>query len=596
MDNFNQENESEPVKSNSKLGLIIAIICLIAVICGAAWYIMQKNNPKSIYNAQIDKLFAYEEGKKGDVTKANVDFGMNVDTDIENDLIDLINDTKISVNVETSESQNDAIVGLKLASDNKNIFDADVKLESESKNAYVKLGDLYKKTVEVDASEIFESMDTEVEDPMTFLQKVNLKKAELIAKKTIKDELKDEYFTAEQAEVEGEKLKKNILSLTSKQAHEVVSNICTNLSNNKEFLECFEDQEEVKNTFKEIEDQLKDAEEDDLTYEVAIYTKGFKQEIKKVDVAMKSDDQKATIEIRKVSDEDYTFKFGSSMSGDDIISGDVKYQKLGDNEYNLKVSLNSKDADMKLGVDLHIVTEYADSFSDFDTSNSVKLDEISDDDMMEIYNNLMESDLYTYAMKVVSAYQSLMGSSYSVGEKYTADDFDFSSDDISSLSSNETSTSKETSTSAGENSVTTLNDDVINFEVPNGYEKSDYSSTRNAYYTKTVDNSKIEVSVNARYINVDDYMEEVDRKKTSFEKISSYKNVEVSEPEDVQVNGKTFKMKTLTFEYEHYNGEREKKENKYYIMSIDDKNSFVVQVDNYQIADKSDIETFLKIK
>ena len=276
MDSEKFEPINEPKAKSNKLFIIIAIAILLVIVL-AVVVMAGSNSPRAIFEKQIDKILTYENAENYDTMKANIDLEMNVEGEDQSakEIADLFNDSKISFNVEVDNHSQDQVYGIKLVKSGEELIDAKAKLEAESKKAYLDLGKFFNKTIEVDASEMLEEIaDTDATETLTFGQMISAKKVETILRKEVKKELKNEYFSSEKVTIEDENVTKNALKMSGKELKELMQNVCKNLADNDEFINCFKDGQEVKNSLKEMETELEDAEiSDDMEFEIDIYTK-----------------------------------------------------------------------------------------------------------------------------------------------------------------------------------------------------------------------------------------------------------------------------------------------------------------------------------
>ena len=194
--------------------------------------------------------------------------------------------------------------------------------------------------------------------------KVDTKKFANIIKEVLKKNLKDEYFRKDT--VDG--LTQNTMILTVGELKALAKNIFTELKDNQEFINCFENKDEVR---KEMEDAIEEFDGLNTTYdsnniEVSIYTKGAKNDVEK-------------IVIRVALSETETF----SMTIDE--TEENKYEVYADVPDFGKVKLN-----------IEAKQESATEIEDVNTADSVDVNTMTQADQMKLLVNLSKMKIYQY--------------------------------------------------------------------------------------------------------------------------------------------------------------------------------------------------------
>lgn len=385
------ENENESKNKSKKLFLIGGIVLVIIVAVIAAIMLTNKG-PKAIFEKQIDKLLTYEEVQDYKSMKMNMDLSMNIEGgDETEEMANLLNDAKMSFNMEVDNETNDELYAIRLTKGNDEIINASAKMDAESEKAYINLGELFNKTIEMDMSEVFEDgSDVNITESLNFMQLLTAKKAESILKEAIKAELKSEYYDSEKTTIDGQNVIKNILKMSGKELKDAIKNVCQNLSNNEEFINCFENGDEVKSTLQEIIYEVDDMKiSDDTYFELDLYTKGFFPEIIRVDFVITADGEEIRIQMTQNSEEEYAYEIQEDNKK--IIEGTVKIQE-NDNQDNIEVTAKSEEATVTVKATNHVV--YDEALSDFDMDEVVASQELTIEDIMVLYNNVLQSKLY----------------------------------------------------------------------------------------------------------------------------------------------------------------------------------------------------------
>lgn len=383
------ENQNESSNKSKKMLLIVGIILIIIVALIAMVMVMNKT-PKAIFEEQIDKLLSYENAEDHKSMKMNMELSMNVEGGQETEeMANLLNDAKMSFNVEVDNETKDEQYRIELTKGDNEIINASAKMDSESEKAYINLGELFNKTIEMDISEMFEDGANATES-LNFMQLLTAKKAEAILKKEIKAQLKNEYFTSEKSTIDSENVTKNMLKMSGKELKDTIKTICQNLSQNDEFINCFENGDEVKSMLQDIIYEVDDDKISDDTYlELDLYTKGIFPKIVRVDFVITENNQEIRIQVTQVSNEEYAYQI--LQNNEQAIEGTVKIQD-NDNQAKVEVTATAEGTTVTATATGNIV--YDEELSQFDMNDVVATEELTMEDIMILYGNFLQSNLY----------------------------------------------------------------------------------------------------------------------------------------------------------------------------------------------------------
>ena len=170
----------------------------------------------------------------------------------------------------------------------------------------------------------------------------------------------------------------------------IIQNICENLSDNEEFLNYFENPEEIKESLQDISDEADTyIFEEDEYLTIDVYTKGFMKEIVRVDVSMDIEGDNYQMAFTKLSETEYSYKL--YVDDEEQLSGKINYVNH-ENDFSIEFSVEAEGTQIAMKVAGNVV--YNEALSDFDTSNTVNYKELTMDDMYEIMGNFMSSELY----------------------------------------------------------------------------------------------------------------------------------------------------------------------------------------------------------
>ena len=317
MEENKQTNEQVSNKKGAKIVALIAIIAVIAVIIvGIIYYTVICAKPDRMYKKVVEsKIDAYtkevlDTDYKTSKTTLKLSANVNPTNDdiLDEDVIKLINNTKIDFNVQTDNENKKIIVNLESDYENEDLLNMQVYSDVANKESYVYFKDFLNKYIEADLDDEIYTNYSELLDNQKISsdKKESFKKAMKILKKEVKDSIKSEYCSSQKEEitVNGKTIKttKNTIKMNAKQLKNEITTISNNLKNNEEFLNCFEDKDEITDSLEKILDSAEDIKDNEESYiEINTYTSGFMKKIEKVSVNCYSSNSKqnVTIELTK---------------------------------------------------------------------------------------------------------------------------------------------------------------------------------------------------------------------------------------------------------------------------------------------------------
>lgn len=597
--------EENPVKTKSKkglVGIIIAIILLLAIVGGAAYYFMVYSKPENVFKRVVGKsVQSYEssiEESEYKTIKTRIGLNAKITPDEEDEetkeIVELINALDVALDVQMDYDQKQLLTKIESKYENENLLNLDLYVDVKDKEAYMYLKDMFDKYIETEMDdESYETLEELFENTYTKDQQASLKKAYGIIGTEFEKAIKTEYCSSEKQEItingKTEKATKNTISMTYNQLCDEFITIFTNLKDNKEFIDCFEDSEEVteslENAIEALEDE-KDEKYNNTNIKISIYTTGILQNIVKVDFVVENEKQTATIEVNAKDKENYEFIISS---GEEKITGNVNIKEQDENNAKLKIEVNVPEFG-KVEVNFDITCELNGKMEEVDTSNSIAPDEITQSDTETITKNLQKSKLYELINKYSNgAIQSTMSSE--IGSIAEDEDEDEEDEDIQIQENDEDEDEDSEELSTKDNEIITYNDEQkVEFNVPSGFEVSYKSDNYKSFM-----NDDISVKVTTQYQETDKYFKDIEETKEYFEEQEDYKDVSLSDVKTITVDGKEFSYRTLEYKYngvtKTYNYR-----NMYICSKISDKNIFVVEIRDTGDMSESEIQEFLKIK
>lgn len=149
-----------------------------------------------------------------------------------------------------------------------------------------------------------------------------------------------------------------------------------------------------------------------------------------------------------------------------------------------------------------------------------------------------------------------------------------------------------TNTSANSSYIVTNDGIKVTFKIPSTLaEQSEYSDEEFRCIRKnTEDYSRFVAYISEDYGTLDEYMESVEDYVEYIEEEENYSNIELSEIKEMKVNGKTFKYRTL-----HFNYSTTSFKELYIACEIAEDSLYSVEVDEYDLITDKELEQLLTI-
>lgn len=583
MEEIEKVSEDFNVKKPKKKGLIIGgivLLILIIAILGVTYY-FTSSKPEKLFNSYIDKLFA---SKVEDYNSVKMNSEIKLSGELKDSeakqVFEEIGKCVLKMGTQVDVEKKQEIVDLGLEYDKKSVIDA--KIYYDEGKIYTYFDDIFDKYIEIDMNEYQKEALKEVFETADKNQIKNTQKAMKIVRDELKAELKEQgEFEKEKTEIDigdkEEKVTKNTLTLSQKELYKLIENVCSNLAKNDDFLECFE--ESPKDMLKEIVEDIKDEKvEGKNNVKISIYTKGISNKFVGMDISVniESNSQTQTL-IFTVLEEDkdvYSYAVGmkSSFMKVDLISGKVEIDKEKDskNEQEGKAKITMEIAELgKISLEMTYSAEYNKEIDKIDVSNSVKMNNIKEDEVEAIMKKLMERPLIGELIK----------------EEF--------GDTLNGNTTTKPNTTKPNLTTS-KNEVKE-DDYSVKYSVPTGFEyDSEYAHDYRKYYTLEKDNSEIDASVSLGWYKGDEYKEDIDDDYKYYQDSKNYKNASLGEIKTIKVGDKEFSYQILTYEAdsEYYEA---KYQNAYVWYRLDDEYLFIVEIElDSELKDEEITEDLMK--
>ena len=521
---FNEQINTKKPKKKGKiiLGIILAII-IIAIIALVAVYFLVFSTPQYIFASTVDSIFnmkaqTYNTVKSAVTLNGSVQFE---DKSINEQLTDLEN-FSINIGSQIDYQNQSEIVDLGLQYEDESVVGA--RFYFKDGEMYTLLDGLYDDYIKVD----LETEQANLMQELLDLTKVQGKQENLIkAMSILGNEIKGQISnvgtfekSTEQMTLNGENKNVTRVSLlfNAQEFSTVVINVCNNLANNNEFIQCFE--ESPKDALLDIVASLEDGEpSSDDTVRISIYTQGLLNETIGFGLDLNLADNtelSINMNIMKETDDLYTVSY---TQGDNYINGRIEIARAENTEENqtgdAKITIEVSDLGT-MELNMGYAYSYNQAVDEVDTRNSVNAEDLTQEDMNTILENLMERPV--------------------IGELMT---------NIISSSMNNNSNTLGTTTL--QNQVSD-NSYIVTYEIPTEF-MYDSSLSTDSLKSFTTINNDTQASTSIKYYTDDQaYINLVDNNYSIYTNNTFYNNVSVSDLQTLSVGNYEFKYKSISYE------------------------------------------------
>lgn len=521
---FNEQINTKKPKKKGKiiLGIILAII-IIAIIALVAVYFLVFSTPQYIFASTVDSIFnmkaqTYNTVKSAVTLNGSVQFE---DESINEQLTDLEN-FSINIGSQIDYQNQSEIVDLGLQYEDESVVGA--RFYFKDGEMYTLLDGLYDDYIKVD----LETEQANLMQELLDLTKVQGKQENLIkAMSILGNEIKGQISnvgtfekSTEQMTLNGENKNVTRVSLlfNAQEFSTVVINVCNNLANNNEFIQCFE--ESPKDALLDIVASLEDGEpSSDDTVRISIYTQGLLNETIGFGLDLNLADNtelSINMNIMKETDDLYTVSY---TQGDNYINGRIEIARAENTEENqtgdAKITLEVSNLGT-MELNMGYAYSYNQAVDEVDTRNSVNAEDLTQEDMNTILENLMERPV--------------------IGELMT---------NIISSSMNNNSNTLGTTTL--QNQVSD-NSYIVTYEIPTEF-MYDSSLSTDSLKSFTTINNDTQASTSIKYYTDDQaYINLVDNNYSIYTNNTFYNNVSVSDLQTLSVGNYEFKYKSISYE------------------------------------------------
>ena len=414
-------NRTKNKKSKMSLFVIVAVVAFLIIILGVSYFVAK--SPKSIFTRLINDLYKNIEVNLKENVKTlstNFELKLNIDGNEENkELTDIVNNLSLKGNINIDYINKLFLVGFNSTYANDKLLDADVQYQKG--NAYVLLNGVFEKYIAVDSvgkmDDYFETAQI-TEDHKILVTEV---------KKALTKSLKSKFFETSKVELEindkKENVTKNTLKLTKENMIELTKEFLEALKNDDKFLKSYAkinntDEATVKDS---LESEIASIDGEDLAEnagEINLYTTGLFNEPVKIEMLVYEGSDSLEFSLTKKDNNNYVVRLLTTDKEEFILN--VNVTKEG-NTLNLKISTNVKRQNILL--DIKYGYEYDKEFTLKDVSDSININELTEEQATEIMNKLSQNAGVQKIIEAISKIENDYGD--------IEDDFDYDYDDAS---------------------------------------------------------------------------------------------------------------------------------------------------------------------
>lgn len=571
------------MKNKKILFILIPIILIVLILIAGVVYLKINGTPKKIFKKTISS--AFEIFETSEEQYSTMKGTMNLTASIESDneeiqaISTMLKEANIGLNMEVDTSNMVVNENINVTYSNKSLLNATAILQDEK--GYVYLPDWLDKYLEIPQEYMGDSNLTETSGKIATLDQKALMEA-------VEEEVIKAISQKEFTQNKNGKVKISTLSLSQQQFFALCKELLENLKQNEKFNSSLGDYKEdiiegINNIIIELEDteydedysavisiytkgllnkftgfsiELKDGEDvvsgiiatiEKQNYEVTLYEQydGEKTELVKIKAEDKKENKnKGTTKITVTAqEEDFvivcnyetqknqtTFEASTEIEGLKVIaSGNVV--KNGKN-YKGNLILTAEESELgKINLNCAYDFTYGVEVKKVDVGNAVIINELNEKDQETLVTNLQNSVLY----KFIEQSGLLEGNIVTGSDKPEV----------------------------------TYDGYTVKYTVPDNFEASTYNSEEMKTYR---DDNYNTITVSIDYDTVDDYTKDLEKEYNLTS--SLYKNQKISETKTYTVNGKEYKLRTITYEddYGTY-------VDLYFAYKLDDEYCYVVEVE-----------------
>ncbi len=390
-ENVNNEEVKPKMKleKKSNKGLIVALICVMAVlvIAGCVGYFSLRANSSTIYHKAIDMAVdnAFRTvnqattSNRVPVTSANIDIDCNIDlTDKEqeeNPLIKTLNETVLLLNVQLDKNTNKSVIHVKTKYENNKTFDASMFMDLETSKAYVYAKDVLDEYLEIDMDE--SEQKEEAEDKKQ-IKTDSMLKAERILKQELSKVITEDMCSKKDGLF--------VLRTTNIKLVENLNGIIDGLAKNEEFLNCYENPEEVADNLKDINLALDKNAMDEYEIEVCLEL-GIFFDFKTITIKLWDDRTEAKLFVSE-----NLITLNTKEDNKEVLNAKIEMINIAKNNFKIIALVNNTETG-KWDIAANITRNEIDEVDKMTSNKVKKLNELTLFEMMELSDRFNKTEL-----------------------------------------------------------------------------------------------------------------------------------------------------------------------------------------------------------
>ena len=379
------KNEDELFIPKDRLFIKIFIFLFIVLALIGAGYYYYKNyysNPQKIVDKIIEKVEKrISNVKETEYKLYKINGLLNIKLDLGNELKDItniINSISLQVNSEHDETNNISNIDINTKYKDDKLFN--INLYHENSVDYLYLEDLYNRYIKL-GDEVIKTKNISKNDAQNIVNGFFNAIKESLKEQTF--ERKEDTITINNKKIE---VNNNYLSLSENQINNFLISILNTLINDTNFINSLNniagrDEKQILQTL------INNLKEDTITgsYKLSFYTKkALKQELVSIRQELNIDNQKTYFDIDLIDENNLLINISD---GEETLE-----LKLYEKENAFNVEINIKVIDKKIGLFFKGNIEEIKEVSKQNVSNSVKIEELTDEDANRIQENLQKNE------------------------------------------------------------------------------------------------------------------------------------------------------------------------------------------------------------
>lgn len=436
---------------------------------------------------------------------------------------------------------------------------------------------IFNKYIELPTEEIEQTLGDNITETISQVKEIMNKKTLREISNYIVLELKDKSYeqSKEKLTINGETFNttKSTLFLTASEVRESLKSILENIKNNETIMENIKNKEEVASLIDELINYEIPYNRSTAyaEFEISIYTKGIKNDVVKVEIMVNAGDDCVNMGMTKTSQNQY--RVAVIANSEELFNIKLENEKKDEKSGTLTVTLDLTNfinliseetyEETKIIVKTKYNEEYNNKVEKADIQESVKLEELTEEDFEEMLENIEKTNLYT----LLKQWGLVEDDELFVETKIYSEDLG-----MQELTDNT-------------NSEVTLEEFTVKYNVPENFTIATSKENQKYYLDENINSVTVKLDKETKE-NYFELLKEVDALTADF-----YKNQEISGIKTIIVGDKEFSYRTVTYTYEDISYE-----DTYYCYEIEKGLLYTVETSiEKNEATNMDITKFLEI-